>query len=154
MSNIFKINTKTAFVIYIILDTLFAGIGMGVPFFCILFGFPMGWYLAKRLSINKLHINGILSSILKYATLTSLVTLVWMLIIWGPMITMLWDPSVNFANSGIPLILYDPKLSFIGWIILMVFISPFLQLLTTIFASHVTLWRLSKKQMYVADNPI
>lgn len=145
MMEILKINKKASFVIYIVLDTIFVGIGMGVPFFCILFGFPVGWYLAKILGLQKLQINDILSRILKYATLTSLITLAWMLIIWGPMITMLWNPSVNYANLGIALILYDPKLSFIGWIILMIFISPFLQLLMTVFTSHVALWRLSKK---------
>ncbi|MGB9980419.1 hypothetical protein [Methanobacterium sp.] len=140
-----EMDTKTALVSYIILDTIFVGIGMGVPFFCILFGFPVGWYLGKRLSINNLHISDILKSILKYATFTSLFTLVLMLIIWGPMTIMLGDPTVNFANLGIPLILYDPKISFIGWLILMIIISPFLQLLTTVFASNVTLWRSSKK---------
>ena len=145
MRGIFKINKKSSFVIYIVLDTLFVGMGMGVPFFCILFGFPVGWYLAKRLKLQKLQINDILSGILKYATLTSLITLAWMLIIWGSITTMLGNPSTNFADFGIPLILYDPKLSFIGWIILMIFISPFLQVLTTVFASHMALWRLSKK---------
>ena len=146
MNKISKMNAKKVFVTYIVLDTIFVGMGMGVPFFCILFGFPVGWYLTKRLTSQKLQINNILSSILKYATLTSSITLVWMLIIWGPMITMLQNPSVNFANFGIPLILYEPKLSFIGWIILMIIISPFLQLITTVFASHMTLWRLSKKK--------
>ena len=145
MRGIFKMDKKRLFVIYIVLDTLFVGMGMGVPFFCILFGFPVGWYLTKRLELQKLQINDILSKILKYATLTSIITLVWMLIIWGSMITMLQNPSVNFADYGIPLILYDPKLSFIGWILLMIFISPFLQLLMTVFASHTALWRLSKK---------
>ena len=145
MSNIFKINTKTAFVIYIILDTLFAGIGMGVPILCILFGFPVGWYLAKQLALTQMRITYVLNSILKYAILTSIFTVILMLVIWGPISTMLLNPNTDFANFGIPMILYDPKISFIGWIILMVFISPFLQLLTTIFTSHVTLWRLSKK---------
>jgi len=67
-----------------------------------------------------------------------------MIIIWGPISTMLLDPNANIANFGIPMILYDPKMSFIGWIILMVFISPFLQLITTVFTSNVTLWRLYK----------
>ena len=152
MRSIFKINKKSPFVIYIVLDTLFAGMGMGIPFFCILFGFPVGWYITKRLELQKLQINDISSRILKYATLTSIITLAWMLIIWGPMITMLQNPSVNFANLGIPLILYDPKISFIGWIILMIFVSPFLQLLMTVFASHVTLWRLSKKKQMSKNN--
>ena len=64
-----------------------------------------------------------------------------MLIIWGPISTMLLNPYADFANFGIPMILYDPKISFIGWIILMVFISPFLQLLTTVFTAQLTLWQ-------------
>jgi hypothetical protein len=37
------------------------------------------------------------------------------------------------------MILYDPKASFIGWLVPMIFISPFLQLLTTVFGSYMTL---------------
>ena len=143
--DILKINAKTAFVIYIVLDTIFVAMGMGVPFLCILLGFPAGWYLTKRLMQFKMNINDILKNILKYAVFTSGFTLTWMLVIWGPIGTMLLNPNTDFANFGIPLILYDPKLSFIGWIILMIFIAPFLQLLTTVFASHAALWRLYKK---------
>ena len=147
MSNIFKIGKKTAIAIYIILDTLFVGMSMGVPFFCILLGFPAGWYLAKRLTLSEKNLNNILSNILKYTFFTSLFTFILMLLIWGPISTMLWNPNADIANFGIPMILYDPKISFIGWIVLMIFISPFLQLLTTIFTSNVTLWRLSKKEI-------
>jgi hypothetical protein len=59
--------------------------------------------------------------------------------IWGRTIPMLFDPTADFQNFGHPFILYDPKLSFIGWLVLMIFISPFLQLLTTIFGSYLTL---------------
>jgi len=145
MNKIFKINKKIAIVVYIILDTLFVGMGMGVPIFCILFGFPVGWYIAKCLTLSDRSLNDILSDVLKYSFYTSLVTFIWMLIIWGPISTMLLDPAADFVNFGIPMILYDPKMSFIGWIILMIFISPFLQQLATVFASQVTLWRLSKK---------
>ncbi len=62
-----------------------------------------------------------------------------MIIIWGPTMAMLFDPYADFENFGIPLILYDPKISFVGWQVLMILISPFLQLLTTIFASYLTL---------------
>ncbi len=31
------------------------------------------------------------------------------------------------------MILYDPKASVIGWLVLMIFIAPFLQLLATVF---------------------
>jgi hypothetical protein len=62
-----------------------------------------------------------------------------MVVIWGRTVLMLFDPAADFNNFGHPFILYDPKTSFIGWLILMILISPFLQLLTTIFASFVTL---------------
>jgi len=71
-----------------------------------------------------------------------------MVIIWVPISTMLINPTADFAHFGIPMILYDPKLSFIGWIILMVFISPFLQLLTTVFAAQVTMWRSLNENNY------
>ncbi|MGZ7107805.1 MAG: hypothetical protein ACXVHW_02445 [Methanobacterium sp.] len=143
--NVFKINKRIAFIAYILLDTIFVGLGMGVPFFCILFGFPVGWYLSKRLTLSKRSSNQILSKILKYGLFTGMVTFILMIIIWIPFSSMLLDPNANFRNFGIPMILYDPRMSFIGWMILMVIISPFLQLLTTIFASNVTLWRISKK---------
>lgn len=138
-------NKKIIIVVYVFLDLIFVGIGMGVPFFCILFGLPVGWYLSKRLTLSKKDLGNILNEILKYALYTSLFTFILMLGVWVPVSTMLLDPGADFANFGIPMILYDSKISFIGWIFLMIFISPFLQLLTTIFASNVTLWRLSKK---------
>jgi hypothetical protein len=52
---------------------------------------------------------------------------------------MLFDPLTDFADFGIPMILYDPRVSFVGWLVLMIVISPFLQLLTTVFASHCAL---------------
>lgn len=138
--NIFKIHINAAFVLYIVLDMFLVGMGMGVPFFCILFGFPVGWYIVKRLKLSKMSLNDILSKTLKYALLTSFFTFLLMIIIWGPISALLLNPNMNFANFGMPLILYEPKISFIGWIILMVFISPVLQLFTTIFASYLTLW--------------
>jgi hypothetical protein len=71
-----------------------------------------------------------------------------MSIIWGNTISMLFNPSADFKNFGIPLILYDPKLSFMGWLILMILISPFLQLLTTIFTAYLTLLRWSRNINY------
>lgn len=145
MNKFLKMNKKIIIVVYVFLDLIFVGLGMGVPFFCILFGLPVGWYLSKRLTLSKKDLGNILNEILKYALYTSLFTFILMLGVWVPVSTMLLDPGADFANFGIPMILYDPKISFIGWIFLMIFISPFLQLLTTIFASNVTLWRLSKK---------
>jgi len=48
------------------------------------------------------------------------------------------------ANFGIPLILYEPRASFIVWLILMIVISPFLQFLMTLFGAQLALlWRRS-----------
>jgi hypothetical protein len=148
MSKIFKLNIKIILIIFIILDLFCIAMGMGVPIFCILFGFPMGWYIAKRITINPENMNIIFKKIFVYAIITSFFTFFIMSIIWGNTISMLFNPSADFKNFGIPLILYDPKLSFMGWIILMIFISPFLQLLTTIFTAYLTLLRWSRNINY------
>jgi len=148
MSKIFKLNIKIILVIFIILDLFCIAMGMGVPIFCILFGFPMGWYIAKRITFNPENMNIIFRRIFVYAIITSFFTFFIMSIIWGNTISMLFNPSADFKNFGIPLILYDPKLSFMGWIILMIFISPFLQLLTTIFTAYLTLLRWSRNINY------
>jgi hypothetical protein len=147
---IFNLNKKFTFLIYIILDTLLVGIGTGVPIFPILLGFPVGWYITRRLTLSERNLRDLLSDILKYSLYTSLITFLWMVIIWGSVGTMLMNPHADFANFGIPMILFDPKISFIGWIILMIFISPFLQLIMTVFTAQVFLWRLSKKNKGVS----
>jgi len=136
---VFTLNTKIAFAIFIIADLVCVGMGMGVPIFCIGFGFPLGWYIAKRVTVTTAKMNDVFRTVLLYAIATSTFTFVVMSVLWGPTIPMLLDPNSDFANFGIPLILYDPKISFIGWLVLMILISPFLQLLTTLFASYLTL---------------
>lgn len=86
-------------------------------------------------------LRDIFKKVFIYAIITSIFTLIFMCIIWGSTIIMLFNPATDFKNLGIPLILYDPKISFIGWIVLMILISPFLQLLATIFTSYLTLLR-------------
>jgi hypothetical protein len=54
---------------------------------------------------------------------------------------MLFDPSVNLADFGMPLILFEPRASFIGWLGLMIVVSPALQFLLTILGAHVALLR-------------
>jgi hypothetical protein len=134
-----RLNVRVAFVIFVIVDTLCVGLGMGVPILCILFGFAVGWYIAKRAIIATANVKDILWKALVQAVLTSAFTFVVMSAIWGRTIVLLFDPSFDFENFGHPFILYDPKISFIGWLVLMIFISPFLQLLTTIFGSYLTL---------------
>lgn len=124
---------------FVILDVICVGLGMGVPIFCILFGFLVGWYIARMVTATTEQIREILPRLLTYAGVTSAFTFVVMALIWGRCIVMLFDPGADFANFGIPLILYDPKTSFIGWLVLMIVVSPFLQLLTTFFGSHLAL---------------
>jgi hypothetical protein len=138
MSRFLRLNTKVAFAIFVIADLVCVGMGMGVPIFCIGFGFLVGWYLAKRATITTENVREVLRTVLIHAVVTSAFTFVVMSVLWGPTISMLLDPDSDFANFGIPLILYDPKLSFIGWLVLMILISPFLQLLTTLFSSYLT----------------
>ena len=141
MNRILKVNIKILFMIFIILDLICIAMGMGVPIFCIFFGFLIGWYISKRVTNDLRDFNFILKRIFGYAFINSIFTFIVMLIIWGQVIPLLFDTDADFVNFGIPLILYEPRISFIGWLFLMILISPFLQLMTTIFASFLTLLR-------------
>jgi hypothetical protein len=75
------------------------------------------------------------------AALTSALTLFGMTLLWGRCVVLLFDPAADLLNFGIPQILYEPQASFIGWLVLMIAIAPFLQFLMTLFGSHLTfLW--------------
>ena len=139
MDRLFSLKPGWAFAVFVFLDILCVAMGMGVPIFCILFGFLAGWYITRMVTATTEPVRDVLGRILVYAVVTSVVTFVLMVLIWGPTIAMLFDPATDYANFGIPMILYDPKLSFVGWQILMIVVSPFLQLLTTIFGAYLTL---------------
>jgi hypothetical protein len=139
MSNILRRKLLFPIMVFIILDLLAVGVGMGVPFFPILLGFVVGWFAPSVLAGTASNLRHLLHKCLMVACLTSAFTLLLMLLIWGPISRMLFDTSADIANFGIPLILYEPTASFIGWLILMIFISPFLQVLTTVVASSVRL---------------
>ena len=142
-------NKWAAFVVFVLLDVICVGMGMGVPIFCIAVGFPVGWYIAARALRATSNVGTVLKRTVVQGTVTSAVTFAMMVLIWGNTARMLGDPAADFANFGIPMILYDPKISFVGWLILMIFISPFLQLLTTLFSSHLTLlvWLMRRPQV-------
>jgi hypothetical protein len=125
--------------IFVLLDIICIGMGMGVPIFCILFGFLVGWFAVKYITTTITPIPQVFRRVLLYATLTASVTLLGMVVIWGPTISFLFDPGRDLANTGVPMILYEPMASFIGWLVLMIVISPFLQLLTTLFGSYLAL---------------
>jgi hypothetical protein len=124
---------------FLLLDLLAVGAGMGVPIFAILFGFPVGWFAPSVLAASAADLRQLLRRSLLTALLTGAFTLLLMLLIWGPAAGMLFDPGADIAGFGIPLILYEPLASFIGWLVLMVFLSPFLQALAAAFASSVRL---------------
>ena len=147
MQKIFSLRIGWAFILFAFLDIVCTGLGMGVPIFCILFGLPVGWYIARRIIPLPFDVRQVLSKVLLDAAITSGFTLVIMALLWGPSIVMLFDPTADLASFGIPLILYQPLASFIGWLVLMIVISPFLQLLMTLFAAYLTLlWWLSRRE--------
>ncbi len=126
--------------LYVFVDIICIGMGMGVPFFCILLGLPLGWYIGKRLIAEQAGIRDILRKMLLYAVMAAAITCLGMLLIWGTLAVVRFsNPATDFAETGVPMILYEPKASFIGWIVLMIVISPGLQLLTTLFGSHLAL---------------
>jgi hypothetical protein len=124
---------------FLALDTLAVGMGMGVPIFPILLGFPVGCLLPRFLPGSTRTWPQALRRVLLFSGLTASYTFLLMLLIWGPTVRLLFDPAADLANFGIPMILYQPRASFIGWQVLMILISPFLQLLTTLFGAHVAM---------------
>ena len=136
-----EMKPKWAIVTFIALDLFCTGLGMGVPFANILFGLPVGWWLARRLGDKPQPLHALLGELLKYAALTAAFTVLVLAVIWVPTLKWLFDPSLDIANFGAPMILFEPVASFIGWQVLMVLISPFLQFLMTLFGAVVTWWR-------------
>jgi len=145
MKRLLELKTKEVIILYILIDLLCAGAGMGVPIFCILLGFPLGWYITNRVSASTIQPYQKYYKIFKYSLLAAIFTFILMLIVWVCAILINIDSSSDIQNFGHPYILFNPVSSFIGWLILMIFISPFLQLLTTIFAAFITLIRNERK---------
>jgi hypothetical protein len=84
-----------------------------------------------------LSTSDILIQILFWAMVASSLTLILMLGIWLPFGSLLFDPTTDLAETGIPMILFEPKASFVAWEILMIIVSPFLQFLMTVFGGVV-----------------
>ena len=56
-----------------------------------------------------------------------------MAMIWLPTLKLRFDPTFDLVNFSVPLIIYEPQVGFLGWLIPITVISPFFQVLTTIF---------------------
>jgi len=112
---------------------------MGVPFFCILMGIPLGWFLVLYVTASVSGTREVMLKVITYAAIAATITMVAMLILWLPLSKMLFDPGNDLSTAGVPLILYEPRASLIGWLGLMIMVSPVLQLLTTLFGAWLTL---------------
>ena len=140
MPRLLRLHPIVVALTYLVLDVVCTGLGMGVPLFCILLGFPFGLYLTGRVLLAVPGTRTALRRVLLLSGAASVLTFLLMLGIWGgTQLPMLLNPAADLAHFGIPLILYDARTSFIGWFVLMVFISPFLQLLMALLGSYVTL---------------
>jgi hypothetical protein len=134
--NILTLVPLRVILLYSVADTLLVGVGMGVPLLPILFGFPVGWYLGTHLVSDPRGFASALPRVLAWSALTSGLTFLEMVVIWGRTVPMLFDPTSDLANFGHPMILSSPKASFVGWLVLMILISPFLQFLMTVFGAN------------------
>ena len=139
MRRLLSLQRGWAFALFLFLDIVCVGMGMGIPIFCILLGLPVGWYLVRRTGAGPLDMRQMLSQTLRGAALTAACTVLGMAILWGRFVPLLFDPGADLVNLGIPLILYEPWASLAGWLALMIAISPFLQFLMTLFGSHLTM---------------
>lgn len=139
MSALFSRRYLLPLLVFLFLDLLAVGMGMGVPIFAILLGFVTGWLAPRVLAASALDLRQLLRRCLLAAFLTAGFTFLLMLVIWAPAGRMLFDPQADLANFGIPMILYEPLASFIGWLVLMIFLSPFLQALAASFTASVRL---------------
>lgn len=120
-----------------LLDVFAIGLGMGVPALAILFGAGLGWWLVRRgpgvlpeapaIPAGPSVPRAAIRTHLAQALAVSAVTFVVMLAVWGPSIPFAFDPEFDTAGFGIPLILYTPHASMIGWLVLMILVSPLLQ---------------------------
>ena len=151
MNNILS-KKRLAIIVYILLDILTIGVGMGVPFFTIIFGFLVGWLLPEFLALPP-DLNLVsLRKLLRAAALSITVSLAVLGVIWLPALSWLGDPARDLAQFGMPLILFEPRASFIGWICLMVLISPFMQFLMTLLGGVIKLAYFGKGENQTTDH--
>lgn len=130
------INKKSGQIaLFLFFELLSIGMGMGVPIVTILYGFFVGLAIPWKIISDFDPSPQGLASILKTALITSTATLIFMALLWLPSLKWLFDSTLDISNFGIPMILYTPLASFIGWLILMILISPFLQFLMTLFGA-------------------
>lgn len=117
-------------VAYALLDMIAVGVGMGMPVFAIALGLVVGWVLPALLAELAPDPRRLLRACLGGAALAAAFTCLLMVLLWGPAILLLPGPESRLAQFGIPLILYEPRTSFVAWLVLMMAVAPALQFLT------------------------
>lgn len=127
MERLLRMRPFAVWGVYLLLDVIAVGMGMGVPIFAIFLGFPAGWYVGRRMMREGPVDAGKLRAMFRTAVATAAPTLAMMAVIWLPTLTLLWKPGFDLSQFGEPMILYGPVASFIAWIVLMVVVSPVLQ---------------------------
>ncbi len=83
MDRLLKLNGIIAYAVFVVIDLTCAAAGMGVPIFCILLGFFVGWYIARRVTVISANpnIKVVLERILVHTAATSLFTFIVMSLI-------------------------------------------------------------------------
>ncbi len=147
MRKFFTLRWWAILFIYVFLDAVATGAGMGVPFFCIILGFPTGWFLTKRYLMLSGEIKQVLKKTLRDSLIASGITLAGMAALWLSAAGKYFHTGADTRSFGIPMILYEPAASFAGWLALMIIVSPILQLLAGVFSSYLTLLRWTKKSV-------
>lgn len=138
LERLLTLSSKQLFIAYVVLDMVCIGIGMGVPIFSIALGFPIGWWIVtKHFYAND--IRDVIKNLLKMSLCMAAITCVGMILIWGWSVLLLQGTDKEISRFGLPSILFTPRASLIGWLILMIIVSPILQMLLTIFAGNLTL---------------
>jgi hypothetical protein len=141
MNRLFQLKWTPAAVLYLVGVLVSVDAGMGMPFCCIGLGFLVGWYLARRELRHANDFSRMLRRATRTAVVTSLFTFLMMAVIWGPRVGMAFGPRANLPSVGLPAILRGAHEGLIIWALVMVIISPLLQLITTVFASQLTFLR-------------
>uniref|UniRef100_A0A7C4CBL6 Uncharacterized protein n=1 Tax=candidate division WOR-3 bacterium TaxID=2052148 RepID=A0A7C4CBL6_UNCW3 len=127
-----------ALIAYVLLDVLMVAAGLGVPSLCILLGLGVGWFGALRAEFFLQEIGAAMRRVLRYAAITAGVTFLLMVVAWWRYVPPLLDPVVDSGSMGVPLILYDPRLSLIGWLVGMFLVAPLAQFLATLAGAYLT----------------
>lgn len=127
-----------------LLDMLAIGLGMGVPILAVLFGLPLGWYfgglsVAGRdgrvplppSKVSSLPLMTLRRPVGQSAGVALMTTLV-LAVIWLPQLPGVLDTALSARDWGIPLVLFGSQASKIGWMVLMLVISPLLQFMAAV----------------------